>query len=775
MHPKSGIMDLSRKITKHRILIIAVWAIVIVALFPAFTGYSHFISYSTSSSAPAHSESSIAQGILDRKAPDNSSLIVVLQQNTASELNSSSFSSRVLSFQGNISGLKLQNYSSSSSMYSSYASFIDKSINSSNREYINQTLEHYNGNATEASQALYSEGFNVTPSIIISVHSGYNPGLYYVEHYGTSGVPSFISSQYTAKNITLVYVSFNVKSGQDVSGGKTASEIAFPAVNSLARKDFGNAITTGNGAIAYETSQETAKAGFAFGLIFIFLAIAVLFAALSWKSSILVFIFSGIALLLGYVSEYITGLIFHQVSYIVNYTLTAVILGISADYLLFIISRYRDELRQGHSEEESLQTAIKKSGKSIVISGLTVAFSLFTFYFIPGFHSWGTTLFFAVIFTILLETILLPAVISLFGRKLFMKVGMTPINQETRSKSNFYKFADVSVKRKFLVIAVVLILGSLGVYSFFAVPTTYNFNTGLPQNLEAVKGLNAIDNSFGANELYPVYVITDISGINNVNSTLHKDAEYLTGLNGVKSVSGPDASGKTVTNSTELSQYSIGSKYAYYTVYIDYSPYTGKAINLVEKIRSNSGFIVGGITSTVIDEKKQNSEIYGELEILIATVIAVIIGISFRSWKYPLISLTGVFFSVSWATALLYFISKYILHEALIYLIPIILFIILFSLGSDYTAFIISRIREESMTNERDTAIKNGIASSGKVVTALGIILAVSLGSLSLIPVAFLEQLGIAFIVSLLIDTFIIRTLYFPAMISALFPHSKKS
>ncbi|WP_298275944.1 MMPL family transporter [Ferroplasma sp.] len=768
-------MDLSSKITKHRILIIAVWAIVIIALFPAFTGYSHFISYSTSSNAPSHSESEIAQGILDKKVPDNSSLIIVLQGNDPAALNSSTFATTVLSFQGNLSGLHLRNYSTSDSVYSAYASFIDKSINFTDRMHINQTLDHFNGNATEASEYLNSTGYNITPAMILSVHSGYNPGLYYVTHYGTSGVPSFIYSEYSAKNITLVYISFSVRAGKDVSSGKTASEIAFPAVNSLGKKDFGNAITTGNGAIAYETSQETAKAGFAFGLIFIFLAIAVLFAALSWKSSILVFIFSGIALLLGYVSEYITGLIFHHVSYIVNYTLTAVILGISADYLLFIISRYRDELRQGHDSEESLQTAIKKSGKSIVISGLTVAFSLFTFYFIPGFHSWGTTLFFAVIFTILLETVLLPAVISLFGKKLFMKVGMKPINPETRARSRFYRIADVSVKRKFIVIAVVLILGSLGIYSFFAVPTTYNFNTGLPQNLEAVKGLNAIDNSFGDSELYPVYVITDIQGMNNVNSTLHRDAEYLTSLNGVRDVVGPDANGKTVTNSTDIIQYSIGSKYAYYTVYTDYSPYTDHAINLVKKIRSNSEFIVGGITSTVIDEKKQNNAIYGELELLIAMVIAAIIGISFRSWKYPLISLTGVFFSVSWTTALLYFLSKYVLHEALIYLIPIILFIILFSLGSDYTVFIISRIREESATNERDAAIKNGIASSGKVVSALGIILAVSLGSLSLIPVAFLEQLGIAFIISLIIDTFIIRTVYFPAMISALFPHSKKS
>ncbi|MGC8608601.1 MAG: MMPL family transporter, partial [Thermoplasmata archaeon] len=183
--------------------------------------------------------------------------------------------------------------------------------------------------------------------------------------------------------------------------------------------------------------------------------------------------------------------------------------------------------------------------------------------------------------------------------------------------------------------------------------------------------------------------------------------------------------------------------------------------------------IVGGITSAIIDESNQNHVIYTELEILIVTVIAIIIGISFRSWKYPFISLTGVFFSVSWTTGILYLISHYLLHESLIYLIPVILFIILFSLGNDYTVFIISRIKEIQSILNRDEAIKIGISISGKVVTALGIILAVSLGALSLIPVAFLEQLGIAFVISLLIDTFIIRILYFPAMIAALFPEKK--
>ncbi|KQB34019.1 hypothetical protein [Acidiplasma cupricumulans] len=64
-------MKISSKITKHRMLIITIWVIVLISLFPAFTGYSHFISYSTTSNAPANSESSIAQKILEKRIPDN--------------------------------------------------------------------------------------------------------------------------------------------------------------------------------------------------------------------------------------------------------------------------------------------------------------------------------------------------------------------------------------------------------------------------------------------------------------------------------------------------------------------------------------------------------------------------------------------------------------------------------------------------------------------------------------------------------------------------------
>jgi len=90
------------------------------------------------------------------------------------------------------------------------------------------------------------------------------------------------------------------------------------------------------------------------------------------------------------------------------------------------------------------------------------------------------------------------------------------------------------------------------------------------------------------------------------------------------------------------------------------------------------------------------------------------------------------------------------------------------SLGNDYSVFIISRVREEQSKYGNVEGINRGLYASGKIVTSLGLILAGSLGSLALIPVSFLEQMGIAFLISLIIDTFVIRMLYFPALMNLL-------
>jgi RND superfamily putative drug exporter len=668
-------------------------------------------------------------------------------------------------------------------------SIVNKSISVAAMAYRNGTYDNialeYMGitNYTFSTSIALSDFLNHTLHIPVSsamINASIKPGnvgLNYVRMYGLKGAPSFISEQYIDTNGTafIIDVTFNVPSGYIGPSDFIPSSAATPAIEKAASRSFGSsAYVTGNGPIQYETQQLTAKYAFVFGVLFVILAIAVAITLVSWKAGLVAFAFVGAADLLGYTSIYLSGLLLHHINYIVNYTLTAVAVGVVTDYLVFIASRYRQDLREGRSHEEALKNASSKAGKAVIISGLTVGLSLFTFSFIKGFESWGVVLLMAILFIVAFVTTLLPAVLSLFGPKFFSKRSMKRAEEGYYRSSPFYRAATFSKKRKYAVLAVILIVGVPSAYFFVHAPTTYNFNTGLPQNLDAVKGLNILEKEFGSNLLYPIEVVEKIgaNGTNTTssqNATLEHTSRYLLSMPGITKVIGPYSNGTTYNSSVSAKPYIIqDGKYAYFLAFSDYNPYSSSAEKLVGNLRANSSLIIGGITSSVIDQKKQNSITYTELEILIIAVIFVILLASFRSPKYPIISISGVFFSISWTTVILYFLSAYVLHEGLIYLIPIILFIILMALGNDYTVFITSRVREYSRELGFEEGMPRGMASSGKVVTSLGLILAVSLGSLGLIKDGFLQQLGIAFLISLVIDTFIVRTFYFPAMLSIL-------
>ena len=100
------------------------------------------------------------------------------------------------------------------------------------------------------------------------------------------------------------------------------------------------------------------------------------------------------------------------------------------------------------------------------------------------------------------------------------------------------------------------------------------------------------------------------------------------------------------------------------------------------------------------------------------------------------------------------------------YIIPLLLIVILLSLGNDYTVFTLSRVAEERKRHPRDEAIARAAAESGPAVVALGLMLAISLGALSFAPLPLLTQLGVVFAISLVADTFLIILFYFPAALS---------
>ncbi len=717
----------------RNLAVISIWVVVILAMIPAGISYTHYLSYSSGNSAPSGSESAVASSLLNGTSLNNDSLILVVREDPFSPW----VANQTLNFQGN--GLQSTPFlSGSQSPFSEYVSFLTK---------------------------VFSRGDNVTLA--------HQEALKYVEEKGLSGAPQFIVSRYVSHDNStfLVFITFNESSGYVLPDGQTPSQQAYPKVEGAVNRDFGgNASITGAGAIAYETQQVTSKSAFAFGLIFLVLAVTVGVTLRSVKGSLLSLVFISITTLVGYFAVFLVGDLVTKVDYVVNYTLTAVLIGITTDYVVFLLSRLRQEVREGTDPRRAVGVASRRAGRAVLVSGLTVGVSLLSFSLVPTFLSWGLVLFVAVVMTTVLILTLLPSLLSLGGGRFFGKV--KAVTEADLRKSIFYRVSDFSVRRKWLVIPIIFALALPSFLFFLTVPTTYNFNAGLPGNLPSVRALNLVEEKFGSNELYPIIVLAKVNTTVLDNSTLLREfststAERVLSTPGVSDVYGPYVDGKEVTNQSNVSSFLVRGEYLIFTAYSSSGPFSPQAEHTVKELRSYPDLVVGGVTSSVIDEEAESVREFSLLEVLITLFVAVILGVSFKSWRFPLISITGVITSISWATVILYLLSTYVLHQPLIYLIPVILFVILMSLGNDYTVFIISRVKED-VEEHGEEGIQMALSRTGVVVTSLGIILAASLGVLALIPVGFLEQLGIAFILSLLIDTFVIRTVYFPAMLSLL-------
>lgn len=686
---------------RKEIAVIIAWIVILVAMTPTAIYYSNYLSYSNQQQPVG--QSAVVQSIISNTTLNKDLLIVVVNESPYSP----SIAEKVLSFQENVSSLPWVNLTSSP--FSDFESFLTE-------------VTH---NETFAKQ--------------------------YVEAHGLQGAPQFLTSRYVSKDNStfLVFITMNYSSGFLLKDGKSPAEVITPKIENLTRYYFGDkAYVTGNGAVAYDTSVLTQKTAFVFPTLFLILVIAIGLTFRSLRISLLGMVFIFITTLFGYFAIFVTGVLLKSVDYVVTYTLDAVVIGVTTDYFVFLFYRYRSQ-----NEEEKAFREIKKASRAVIVSGATVAVSLATFSLIKGFLSWGIVLSIAVIISATMMVTLAPSIAKILGKRILPRTRES-VNY---TSSKFYKAA--SIRRRSLVVGVIVLLALPSIYFFFNLPTTFDFNSGLPSNLRSVQGLHVLEDKFGE-YTSPIIVLA-----NNTDS-LKQDAITILNTSGVSSVIGPYVAGNKIYNTSNVTQFKIGDHYYYFLVYTNSSPYSQKSFELVSALRSH-GFLVGGLSAAVLDTKNEVVTTYSLLELLVTIGVALVIGISFRSWKYPLISISGVFISITWSTSLLYVISTFILHQQLIYLIPVILYIILISLGSDYSVFIFSTVDEEKEVNGKDY-VEVAMARTGKIVTSLGLILAASLGILALVPIGFLEQLGIAFLISLVLDTFVIRTFYFPAMIRLL-------
>jgi RND superfamily putative drug exporter len=132
----------------------------------------------------------------------------------------------------------------------------------------------------------------------------------------------------------------------------------------------------------------------------------------------------------------------------------------------------------------------------------------------------------------------------------------------------------------------------------------------------------------------------------------------------------------------------------------------------------------------------------------------------------PIAAIISIALSISWTMAVTMLVFQFVVGMPVLWLMPLILFVILMGLGMDYNIFIITRVREELSKGVPDkVAIKKTVERTGGIITICGLIMAGTFGTMVLSSMGMLQQFGFALLFSILLDAFIVRIYLMPAIL----------
>lgn len=435
--------------------------------------------------------------------------------------------------------------------------------------------------------------------------------------------------------------------------------------------------------------------------------------------------------------------------------LPVVLFGVGTDYAVFLLYRYRERLRAGEDHKTAMAGAIARVGNAIIASALAVAVS-FSALMISGLRTFrvlGPSLALAVLAMLLTSLTLLPAVLAWRGNKRARsKTWSRPAGGRATSR------VAVQVARHPVPVALgaVAVLAVLGISALHYHPS-YDIQQ-YPSATDSARGYQDLQRGFPAGALYPTSVVITSRHTAPTAAQLSAFASDLGHVPGVGKVTpGPVADrGRVAVLDLALTSNPFSST-AFRTVH---------AIEQVAHARAPAGTIalVGGDTAAYADTSTVVNHDMKIIFPLAGAAILLILLLMLRALLAPLYLIASVVasFAATLGASVLAF-QDIAGHQGLNFQLPIIVYLFVASIGTDYNILMTSRLRDEiraGMTPRDATA--TAIRQAGPAIAAAGMVLAASFALLIIAPA--LADIGFAVAAGVLISTFINGFLLVPAV-----------
>jgi putative drug exporter of the RND superfamily len=452
-----------------------------------------------------------------------------------------------------------------------------------------------------------------------------------------------------------------------------------------------------------------------------------------------------------------------DVSFIVQFLIGLIGLGVAIDYALLIIVRWREERAAGWDNTIAVQRAMETAGMAVIHSGTTVAVGLCALVVlpVPFLRSIGFGGMLIPLVSVLVAVTLLPVVLVTIGPWLDW-----PRRRDVHMSHAWAGWAHLVVRRRWVAAgAALLVLGALLVPAF-AINLGEPQADALAQTGDAHDGVAALEQSgIGAGVLTPIYALAPQAQADNV-------AARLVQVSGVRTVIAPaDAAWRRA-----------GTALITVIPAADANSPAGRATLAQIRQVAHTSTARARIGGDAADSADFIATVYGDFPLMVALIAVVTFLLLVRAFRSLLLPLKAVLLnvlSVGAAWGILVLIWQYGYGSRLIWgidptgaitaWVPLMVFAFLFGLSMDYEVFILARMREEyDRTGSTNEAIVVSIGRTGRLVTCAALILTLAFVSLASAPITDIKILATGLAAGILLDATVVRALLVPALVSLL-------
>jgi RND superfamily putative drug exporter len=478
---------------------------------------------------------------------------------------------------------------------------------------------------------------------------------------------------------------------------------------------------------------------------------------------------------------------------------TLIGLGVAIDYSLFIVNRYREELRAGRTVEESLVTAMRTSGRAVTFSGITVAIGLSAMLIFQGsfLASMGAAGAMVVAIAVLYALTFLASLLAVLGHRVnWLRL---PFPQRTNGRGLWHALAMRVMRRPVLVLVPVLALLAVFASPFFGIRIANGDVGMLPPRAESRVGYDLLQKFPGQGQTYFSVVVNYADGhpltAGRVGDLydLAQRIKQIPGVAGVESVVTLDPSlSREQVQALLTAPASIQAPRVQSAVHSTTGPNivvlsvvtkdgqeSDGARAIVRSLRamtppSGSSMQVAAFSIDFTDFIVQHIPL-AVLYVMVVTylVLFLLTGSLVLPLKAVIMNIISIGASFG---ALVWIFQQGHLSNLLNFTaapldpsVPVLLFCIVFGLSMDYEVLLISRIQEEfRRTGDTTLAVAEGLERSGRLITGAAAIMIAVFTAFGLADIVLIKSIGLGLAIAVAIDATLVRALIVPAVMRLL-------